>query len=86
MCVAICSYTRPVSLIVMMLVALFVVTVSQNVVDEVKRIIVDSEITREDDHSWPEPDRVGRQELEVKMGSEHIHFTVSKAVSKFLIS
>lgn len=54
-----------------------VVVVSQNVVDEIKRIIMDSEITKEDDHSWPEPDRVGRQELEVKIGSEHIHFTVT---------
>lgn len=32
---------------------------------------------REDDHNWPEPDRVGRQELEVKLGKEHISFTVS---------
>lgn len=53
------------------------VSVSQSVVDEIKRIILDSEITREDDRNWPEPDREGRQELEVKMGSEHIHFTVS---------
>lgn len=45
-------------------------------IDEVKRIIAESEITKEDDNSWPEPDRVGRQELEVKMGNEHIHFTV----------
>lgn len=52
------------------------VVVSQIVIDEIKRIITDSEITKEDDHSWPAPDRVGRQELEVKMGSEHIHFTV----------
>lgn len=33
---------------------------------------------REDDHNWPEPDIVGRQELEVKLGKEHISFTVSK--------
>ena len=33
--------------------------------------------SREDDHNWPEPDRVGRQELEVKLGKEHISFTVS---------
>lgn len=32
---------------------------------------------REDDHNWPQPDRVGRQELEVKLGKEHISFTVS---------
>ena len=27
---------------------------------------------KEDDHNWPEPDRVGRQELEIVMGTEHI--------------
>lgn len=31
------------------------------VMDELKRIIEDSEIMREDDHMWPPPDRVGRQ-------------------------
>ena len=35
---------------------------------------------REDDHNWPEPDRVGRQELEVKLGKEHISFTVRRSV------
>ncbi|ETK85443.1 hypothetical protein, variant [Phytophthora nicotianae CJ01A1] len=52
------------------------VTVSQSVIDEVKRIISDSEITKEDDKEWPEPDRVGRQELEVVLGNDHISFTV----------
>jgi len=33
---------------------------------------------REDDNNWPEPDRVGRQELEIVMGNEHISFTTSK--------
>lgn len=33
---------------------------------------------KEDDSSWPEPDRVGRQELEIVMGNEHISFTTSK--------
>jgi len=51
------------------------VFVSPAVVDEVKRIIVESEITKEDDHNWKEPDRVGRQELEIKIGNEHIAFT-----------
>lgn len=31
------------------------------VVEELKRIIVDSEIMHEDDRLWPQPDRVGRQ-------------------------
>ena len=33
---------------------------------------------KEDDNSWPMPDRVGRQELEIVMGSEHISFTTTK--------
>ncbi len=33
---------------------------------------------KEDDANWPEPDRVGRQELEIVMGNEHISFTTSK--------
>ncbi|KAK2992182.1 hypothetical protein RJ640_007350, partial [Escallonia rubra] len=45
---------------------------------ECRRIISDSEIMREDDKNWPEPDRVGRQELEIVMGNEHISFTTSK--------
>ena len=33
---------------------------------------------KEDDINWPEPDRIGRQELEIVMGNEHISFTTSK--------
>ena len=33
---------------------------------------------REDDSQWPAPDRVGRQELEVVCGNEHISFVTSK--------
>jgi len=33
---------------------------------------------KEDDGLWPEPDRVGRQELEIVFGNEHISFTTSK--------
>jgi protein mago nashi len=45
--------------------------------EEIKRIIVDSEVTKEDDHNWPAPDRVGTQELEIILGDEHISFAVS---------
>jgi|EP00670_Eutreptiella_braarudii_P005037 protein mago nashi len=48
------------------------------VLEEVRRIIAESEIMSEDDKNWPEPDRVGRQELEVVMGNEHISFTTTK--------
>ena len=32
----------------------------------------------EDDALWPQPDRVGRQELEIVIGDEHISFTNRK--------
>lgn len=54
------------------------VFVSPAVVDEVKRIIEESEITKEDDRNWREPDKVGRQELEIKIGNEHIAFTCAE--------
>lgn len=50
----------------------------KSVIEELKRIIAESEILEEDDSLWPEPDRVGRQELEILMGDEHISFTTSK--------
>ncbi|VDO05025.1 unnamed protein product [Rodentolepis nana] len=53
-------------------------TVSKAVMEELKRIILESDIMSEDDSSWPAPDRVGRQELEIVCGEEHISFTTSK--------
>ncbi len=52
--------------------------VHKAVMEELKRIIEDSEIMAEDDAMWPQPDRVGRQELEIVIGDEHISFTTSK--------
>lgn len=52
--------------------------VHTSVVQELKRIIQDSEIMAEDDSLWPPADRVGRQELEILIGDEHISFTTSK--------
>ncbi|KAJ9520137.1 hypothetical protein QJQ45_030053, partial [Haematococcus lacustris] len=54
------------------------VFVSQAILDEVKRIVQDSEVVKEDDNQWPEPDRVGRQELEVIVDGKHISFTCTK--------
>jgi len=31
---------------------------------------------REDDNEWPDPSRVGRQELEIVCGNRHISFVV----------
>lgn len=36
------------------------------------------QIMKEDDTNWPAPDRVGRQELEVMIGDEHIAFATTK--------
>ncbi|GAQ79741.1 mago nashi family protein [Klebsormidium nitens] len=54
------------------------VYVTQAVLDEVRRIIEDAEIMKEDDANWPLPDRVGKQELEVVLKNEHISFTTAK--------
>jgi protein mago nashi len=54
------------------------VFVSPSVLREARRIIQESDIMKEDDSNWPEPDRIGRQELEIVMGNEHISFTTSK--------
>ncbi|CAF0772974.1 unnamed protein product [Didymodactylos carnosus] len=52
--------------------------VNRSVIEELKRIVNDSDIMKEDDAVWPPPDRVGRQELEIVLGEEHISFTTSK--------
>ena len=33
-------------------------------------------LDREDDGKWPQKNKDGRQELEIKMGNEHISFEV----------
>merc|ERR1711934_223506 len=48
------------------------------VLGELKRMVEESEIMKEDDNNWPHADRVGRQELEIVLGDEHISFTTSK--------
>ena len=59
---------------------------SSVVIEELKRIIHDAEIFQEDDNKWPEPDRTGRQELEVIMGDEHISFATTKLGSMLQVS
>lgn len=54
----------------------FSVCVSSTIVDEIKRIIKSSEIIKEDDSKWPQKNKDGRQELEIRLGSDHISFEV----------
>lgn len=51
---------------------------NDNCLTELRRIIETSQIMREDDNLWPEPDENGRQELEVVMGDQHISFCTAK--------
>ncbi len=55
--------------------------VSPLVMGELRRIIVESEIMAEDDRNWPLPDKVGRQDLEIVLGGEHVRFTTAKLSS-----
>ena len=48
------------------------------ILDQLRKIIVDSGILKEDDKKWPEPDRVGRQELEIVIDGRHKPFQTSK--------
>ncbi|KAK2119338.1 hypothetical protein P7K49_000724 [Saguinus oedipus] len=50
----------------------------KTVMEELKRIIDDSEIIQEDEALWPPPDRVGQQELEIVIGDKHISFATLK--------
>ncbi|KAI1133153.1 Mago nashi protein [Nemania abortiva] len=52
--------------------------VSSLVVDEIKRIVKSSEIMKEDDSKWPQKNKDGRQELEIRLGTEHISFETAK--------
>ncbi|KAI9258144.1 mago nashi-like protein 2 [Phascolomyces articulosus] len=52
--------------------------VSPAVLQELKRIIGESEVMKEDDSQWPTKNVVGSQELEVRIGNEHISFETSK--------
>lgn len=69
--------------------------VSSIVIDEIKRIVKESEIMkygcrtslwwgceadgshREDDAKWPTKNKDGRQELEIRLGNDHISFEVN---------
>lgn len=52
--------------------------VTDAVVNEVKRIIKESEIVCEDHSEWPIPDRIGRQELELRLDGKRYSFSTSK--------
>ncbi|ODQ66734.1 hypothetical protein NADFUDRAFT_50642 [Nadsonia fulvescens var. elongata DSM 6958] len=54
------------------------VAVGALVVRQLKQMIAESEILREDDSRWPEKNKDGKQELEIRAGKYHISFETSK--------
>jgi protein mago nashi len=54
------------------------VFLSETTLSELKRIVKESDILKEDDSQWPQPNSDGRQELEIVCGSEHISFVTTK--------
>lgn len=52
--------------------------VSLALIAELKRIIESSEIMKEDDAKWPPKNKDGRQELEIRIGDQHVSFEVGK--------
>ncbi|ORZ00498.1 Mago nashi protein [Syncephalastrum racemosum] len=55
--------------------------VSPSVLQELKRIVEESQVMKEDDKDWPTKNVVGSQELEIRLGNEHISFETSKLSS-----
>jgi hypothetical protein len=60
--------------------------VSAIIIAEIKRMIKESEIMKEDDANWPQKNKDGRQELEIRLGNEHISFEVSSKQPKDALS
>ncbi|EPY23969.1 protein mago nashi [Strigomonas culicis] len=55
--------------------------VSPAVIDEVRRLVIQSGVVDCDDERWPQPDRNGRQELEIRVGNTHLSFVTNKITS-----
>src|ERR1700761_9560544 len=54
------------------------VCVSHVVIQEIKRMVKESEILKEDDTKWPQKNKDGRQELDIRLGNDHISFETAK--------
>ena len=50
------------------------VFVNTIVLEELKRIVIDSGIMKQNDKKWPDADVVGKQELEILANGKHISF------------
>lgn len=57
------------------------IAVPSTVLRDMKKAIEESEILKEHDESWPQPDHYGRQELEIVCNNEEVSFTTTKLLS-----
>lgn len=51
---------------------------SKTVIEEMKRIVVASGVMECKDTEWPKPDKIGKQELVVRVGEREVTLTTSK--------
>ncbi|KAJ2356346.1 hypothetical protein GGF43_002131 [Coemansia sp. RSA 2618] len=54
---------------------------SPTLIDEIKRIVQDSEIMDESDSKWPHRDDNGRLQLEIRMNGKNVNFETAKISS-----
>lgn len=52
--------------------------VSQTVIDEMRKIVMESGILECKDEEWPKPDKIGKQELVVRVGTKEVSLQTSK--------
>jgi protein mago nashi len=52
--------------------------VSQSVIDEMRRVVLESGILECKDTEWPKPDKIGKQELVVRVGGKEVSLQTSK--------
>ena len=48
------------------------------ILNELKRIVVNSVILEQDDTEWPEANKNGKQEMEIVLDNKHISFSTAK--------
>ena len=56
-------------------------TLSPTTAQQLTDIVTQSTILQYDDSHWTQPDSVGRQELEVRLGGQHVSFVCGKIQS-----
>lgn len=55
-----------------------VVYLNKIVLEEIERIVNESNIMDCLDNDWPHPNKIGKQELDIRIGSDEINFRTSK--------